>query len=131
MIGADTNVLLRYLVQDDPVAGEHAAQFFDARTPDDPAYLSTAVVIEAVGVMRRRYGIDQSQIRRLLETLLRSRDVVIESATSWRRAIDDSEQTNGDIADAIIALAALNAGADGVVTFDRRAQRLPGMLPVA
>ncbi len=47
-----------------------------------------------------------------------------------RRALWDAEDESADIADAIIAHSAIDAGCDGVVTFDKRALRLPGMLPV-
>ena len=47
-----------------------------------------------------------------------------------RRALRDAEDANVDLADAIIAHAAIDAGCDGIVTFDKAAQRLPGMLPV-
>jgi predicted nucleic-acid-binding protein len=130
MIGVDTNVLIRHLVKDDPRSAEQARQFFSERSPDDPAYISTAVVVETVSVLRRSYGVSRAEVGRVLETLLRSRDIVIQSAESLRRSVVDSEGAKSDLADAIIAHTAIDAGCDGVVTFDRRAQRLPGMLPV-
>jgi len=130
MIGVDTNVLIRHLVKDDPQQAEQARRFFTDRSPDDPAYISTAVVVETVSVLRRRYGVSRPDVVRVLETLLRSRDISIQSAASLRRAVVDAEEANTDLADAIIAHAAIDNGCDGTVTFDRRAQRLPGMLPV-
>jgi predicted nucleic-acid-binding protein len=130
MIGVDTNVMVRHLVDDDPQKAERARQFLGARSPDDPAYISTAVVVEIISVLHRKYGARREDIVRVLETLLRSRDISIESAASLRRAISDARETNTDLADAIIAHAAIDAGCDWTVTFDRRAERLPGMLPV-
>jgi predicted nucleic-acid-binding protein len=131
MIGVDTNVLIRHLVKDDPQNAERARRFLDQRSPDDPAFISTTVVIEIIYVLRRKYGVGRAEIIRILETLLRSRDISIQSAASLRRALADAEEANTDLADAIIAHTAIDAGCDGTVTLDRRAQRLPGMLPVA
>ena len=130
MIGVDTNVLVRHLVKDDPPRAEDARRFLDGRSPDDPAYVSTAVIVETISVLGRIYRVQRADIVRILETLLRSRDILIESAASLRRSLADAEEANTDIADAIIAHAAIDAGCDWTVTFDKRAQRLPGMLPV-
>jgi predicted nucleic-acid-binding protein len=81
-------------------------------------------------VLRRTYKVSRADVVSILETLLRSRDILIQSAASLRRALADSEEANTDLADAVIAHAAIDAGCDWTVTFDRRAQRLPGMLPV-
>lgn len=131
MIGVDTNVLIRHLVQDDARSAEKAGRFLGERSPDDPAYISTAVVVEVVSVLRRKYGVRPDDIAGVLETLLRSRDISIQSGASLRRALADAEEANTDLADAIIAHAAIDAGCDWTVTFDRRAQMLPGMLPIA
>lgn len=131
MIGVDTNVLIRHLVQDDGENAQRASRFLGARSSSDPAYLSTAVVVEVVSVLRHRYKASRGDIVQVLETMLRSSDVQIQSAASLRRALADAVDANSDLADAIIAHAAIDAGCDAIVTFDKRAQRLPGMLPVA
>lgn len=130
MIGVDTNVLVRHLVKHDPSRAEDARRFLDGRSPDDPAYVSTAVIVETISVLGRIYRVQRADIVRILETLLRSRDILIESAASLRRSLADAEEANTDIADAIITHAAIDAGCDWTVTFDKRAQRLPGMFPV-
>jgi len=130
MIGMDTNVLISHLVGDVPVNAALARRFLDARSPDDPAYISTGVIVESVSVLHRKYGVARADIVRILEILLRSRDISIQSAASLRSALADAEESNSDLADAIIAHAAIDAGCDWIVTFDKRAQRLPGMQPV-
>lgn len=130
MIGIDTNVLVRHLVEDDPEQAELVRRVIDARTPDDPAFVSTAVVIETIRVLKRRYRVGRSDIHRAFEALLCARELVFESGPALWRAIQDADEAGNDLADAIIAHAAIDAGCDGIVTFDKQAQRLPGMLPV-
>ena len=54
MIGIDTNVLLRFLVHDDPKQGEKARQFMTERTAEDPAYVSAVVLAEVIWFLRQR-----------------------------------------------------------------------------
>ncbi|CAN5405833.1 PIN domain-containing protein [soil metagenome] len=130
MIGVDTNVLIRHLVKDDAVQTEHARRFFEERDGEDPAYVSTEVIVELEWVLTRRYKVPRLVAHGMIRSLLNSRDILVEAAPAVRRALADSEDANAELADAIIAHAAIDAGCDGIVTFDRRAQRLPGMLPV-
>jgi predicted nucleic-acid-binding protein len=131
VIGVDTNVLLRHLVNDDPQQSPAATRFLAERGPEDPAFVSTAVLLELIWSLRRSYRLPNDDVSRIIESLLRSRDIVVQDAGAVRRALWDSRDEQADIADAVIAHAAIDAGCDGIVTFDRRAQRLPGMLPVA
>lgn len=128
MIGVDSNVLLRHLVRDDPQQARVVARFFAARGPGDPAYISIPVLLEVTWTLRRTYRLPQADIARIVGTLTRSPEIVIQNRVAVRRAIWDAVDEQADIADAIIAHTAIDAGCDGVVTFDRRAQKLPGML---
>jgi predicted nucleic-acid-binding protein len=130
MIAVDTNVLLRHLLQDDPEQSPAASRFFALRTPDDPAFVSTAALLELIWTLRSRYGYPQAAVSSVVWSLLRSRDVQVQDSAGVRRAVWDAADESADLADAIIAHAAIDAGCDSTVTFDRRAQRLPGMLPV-
>jgi predicted nucleic-acid-binding protein len=130
MIGVDSNVLVHLFVDDDDAQRALAMQFLGQRNADDPAFISTPVLVEVTWVLSRIYRVPAADIRRVVLALLRSRDVLIEAAPAVRRAIVDSEEAGTGLADAIIAHAAIDAGCDGIVTFDKRAQRLPGMLPV-
>jgi len=123
-------VILRHLLQDDARQSPIASRFLADRGPDDPAYLSTAVLLELVWTLRRRYGFPQAEVSRIVWSLSRSNDILLQDSVAVRRAVWDADDENVDLADAIIAHSAIDAGCDGVVTFDRRAQRLPGMLPV-
>jgi len=130
MIGVDTNILLRHVLQDDPVQSASASRFLATREADDPAFVSTGVLLEFIWTLRSRYRFAQSDVSQVVSSLLQSHDVVVQEAAGVRRALWDARDENADIADAIFAHTAIDAGCDGVVTFDRRAQRLPGMLPL-
>ena len=130
MIGVDTNLLLRHILQDDPIQSPSASAFLAERGPGDPAFVSTGVLLELMWTLRSRYGFPLADVSQVVWSLTRSQDILLQDATAVRRAVWDARDENAEIADAIIAQTAIDAGCDGVVTFDKRAQRLPGMLPV-
>ena len=128
MIGIDTNVLLRFLVDDDVAQNDRARRFMAERTEDDPVYLSAVVLAETVWVLRRRLGYSQTQITEMLRQLLVSVEVVVEYAGELEVTLLETEATISDLADCLVAWAALKAGCSKVVTFDRKAARaIPGM----
>jgi predicted nucleic-acid-binding protein len=130
VIGVDTNVLVRHLVRDDPDQADAASRFLAQRTAEDPVFVSVPVLVELIWTLRTRYRQPADRVLDVVESLLASADVVVESAAAVRRAVLDALESSADLADAIIAHRAIDAGCDGIVTFDRRARRLPGMLPV-
>lgn len=130
MIGVDTNVLIRHIVGDDRGQAAAAARFLAARSADDPVFVSSTVLVELIWTLGTRYRQPPAVVARIVESLLSSADVVVEGPESVRRALADAVDANADLADAIIAHRAIDAGCDGIVTFDRRARRLPGMLPL-
>ncbi|MBU2532056.1 MAG: type II toxin-antitoxin system VapC family toxin [Alphaproteobacteria bacterium] len=126
MRAVDTNILLRFVVGDDPIQFEVAARFLKARTVDDPAYVSLIVLAEMVWALDRRYGYPRESVRAVVLALLESAEVVFEEESSLSMLIAD--QVKGDIADHLVALCARRAGCMSVATFDKKAARsVPGM----
>lgn len=128
MIGVDTNVLLRFLLDDDPAQSSAARRFFAERSADDPAFLSLVTLIESVWVARRRLKRSDADVARMLRGLLGSDRVVIQHEQLVIRALRDTELSGADFADAVVAHLGVEAGCDTTVTLDRAAADLPGMI---
>lgn len=127
MIGVDTNVLLRYLLDDDPRQSPQAAAFFAARSESDPAFVSLIAIVEVVWNLRARERVPSDRVAATLRSLLTAREIVVQAPDVLRRAIRDSEAHGADIADAVIAGLDIDADCDYTVTFDKKAGALPGM----
>ena len=128
MIGVDTNILLRFLVEDDPEQNEKACHFPSQRTAEDPAYISAIVLAEMTWYLRRRLSYPQSQVLELLRLLLASAEVVVEHAGELDVFLAERNAPATDLADHPIAWASLKAGCRNIITFDRKAAgRVPGM----
>lgn len=123
MIGLDTNVLVRYLAQDDPVQTPLATELFESLTAEVPGYISQVVLVETVWVLASCYAADEERIAEVVETLLHVEMLVIEEADIAWRALRQFKQAGGDFADALIAALAGRADCKTVYSFDRGAAK--------
>jgi len=127
MIGIDTNILVRHLTRDDQQQSRRVQRFFQARSSDDPAFVSLVVVAEICWVMTKTYAYKQQQVVDSFQRLLRSDQIHFEDA-DFLTTLFFGPVIRGDIADHIIAHIAAQAGCTQTVTFDQAAaQNIPGM----
>ena len=127
MIGVDTNVLVRYIVADDEDQTRRAAAFLEgAISVDDPGFVSVVVLVELVWVLERTYRFSSDEIAGAIESVLRAEPLRIDRRAEVVEALGVFQTKQGSFADALIATLAERAGCAHVVTFDRKAARLPG-----
>lgn len=126
LIALDTNVILRYLVQDDEIQSPTADAFFDELSTERPGFISLVVVAELAWVLRRSYGLSRDRMLDLIDQLLASAGLEFEEGeTVWRAVLQ--ARGGADLADALIADTAEVFGCEEVVTFDRQAAERLGM----
>lgn len=125
MKGVDTNVLLRFLLNDDPAQSAQARALVEAETASGgELFINRAVLCETVWVLRRAYRMDKATIAAMLDALLSSEgfriedhDAALAALAAWRAGI-------ADFPDALIGHSNHVRGCTVTVTFDRRAARL-------
>ncbi|MGR3432948.1 MULTISPECIES: PIN domain-containing protein [Roseobacteraceae] len=130
MIGLDTNVLARFLMQDDPAQGAAAEALMTDLTEATPGFVCREVLVELVWVLERAYKLPRSAIAEALTGLLEARELVIETDDRAAIAVDRYRRGGAGFADQMIALAGEATGCTATVTFDRKAATLPGMQTV-
>jgi predicted nucleic-acid-binding protein len=127
LIGLDTNVVVRYLAQDDPRQSAAATRLFEhTLSPEDPGFVSAIVLCELAWVLAECYDADRVRIRGAIEGLLASRQIAVEAPDTVRRALRAWADSGADFADALIGEVAKASGASKTVTFDRAAAKLAG-----
>ncbi len=127
MIGVDTNVLVRYIVADDEDQTRRAAACLEgAISVDYPGFVSVVVLVELVWVLERTYRFSSDEIAGAIESVLRAEPLRIDRRAEVVEAFGVFQTKQGSFADALIATLAERAGCAHVVTFDRKAARLPG-----
>jgi predicted nucleic-acid-binding protein len=127
MIGLDTNVLVRYLTQDDAAQSQQATELLERRLSEaNPGFISLVAMAELVWVLDRAYRMAARQIAGAIERILQTEVFVIEKEQEVFAAMIALRQGGGSFADALIAELGLQAGCSYTLTFDIKAARLPG-----
>ena len=126
-IAADTNVLVRYLAQDDPIQSPQATQLIERQlTEADPGFVSVVAMAETVWVLDRAYGLADHEIAAAIERALQTDVLVIENEQEVFTAMIALKEGRGSFADALIGALGAKAGCSHALTFDRGASRLVG-----
>jgi predicted nucleic-acid-binding protein len=119
LIGLDTNVLVRYLVEDDPEQSPRATALVErALEQGQRLFVPQIVLCELVWVLDSVYRYPLERITTVLRDLLRARQLVIEDLDSARKALDRYSARGGDFADYLIVERCRAAGCDRVASFD-------------
>ena len=131
MIGLDANILIRHLVQDDPVQSPRASALVERRLSEaNPGFVSIVAIAEIVWVLDRVYRFSSRDIAAASEGVLQTDVLVIESEQEVFTAMIALKDGRGSFADALIGALGAKAGCSRTLTFDRKALRLPDFEPL-
>jgi len=124
MKGIDTNVLLRFLLNDDPVQSAAAKAFVDAHTEaGGTIFVNRVVLCETVWVLTRGYRYGKDAVAGMLDALLDTEGVLVEDRPQVAAAVA-LWRSGAGFADALIGRTNTQAGCAATLTFDRKAARL-------
>ena len=124
MIGLDTNILVRYIVQDDPEQALTATRLIETRcTQQSTGFVSIVLLVELVWVLAAAYEYDKQVIVSVIAQVLRTTEFTVEDGELVWLALRDFESGNADFADCLIAHRNHARGCETTFTFDRKAAR--------
>lgn len=130
MIGLDTNVLVRYFTQDDPIQSRIANAFVARLSIDEPGFISVIVVAEVAWVLESVYRLSDLEIAAVIEQLLQADALIVDCEQDVYMALAALRSGMGSFADALIAALGAKAGCSSTVTFDAKALRIPGFADI-
>ena len=120
MTGLDTNVLVRYLTQDDPAQVRKANALIDGAVREgERLHLDVVVLCEVVWVLRGAYEIKKEGVADALEKILDAAQFHIEDRDLLREAVDAFRGGQGDFSDYVLGLRNRRAGCGATATFDK------------
>ncbi|WP_424930754.1 PIN domain-containing protein [Amaricoccus tamworthensis] len=126
MIGLDTNILVRFLVQDDPKQADMANSLISRCSTRQPGFIGREALVEMVWVLERAYGQSAAAIAATLFGFLESEELVLENAEDVAVAAEAYGSGVADFADHMILAATQRSGCTTLYTFDRKAARANG-----
>ena len=128
MIGLDTNILVRYITQDDEAQAALANRLIEAScTKQTPGHVAQIVLCELVWVLCRAYGYGKQQIIPVIERLLSAAEIEVQHEGIARAALEAWRNGPADYSDYLIALANQAAGCEVTYSFDSRLAQHPGV----
>jgi predicted nucleic-acid-binding protein len=140
VIAIDTNVLLRYLLNDDKAQAKRASALI---LGDTPVLITDVVLVETIWTLKgKRYNLDKEAIIKVVHSLFAEPNIVFENGPTVWRAVSDyknaisiksgGKRKEADFPDALIVNKARHIAEttglpfEGVYTFDAAAQQIPG-----
>jgi predicted nucleic-acid-binding protein len=127
VIGLDTNVIVRYLAQDDARQSAAATRLIEGSlTAESRGFISIVTLAEVVRVMASNYRATRATVADIVEGLLTAPQLMLEHADALWRALGLYRESKADFSDAVIVELGRDAGCSATVTFDRNAAAHPG-----
>ena len=127
MEALDANVILRYLVGDNPEQETAARALLDGLTPGNPGFVCREVVIEVAWVLERSYSFSRTRVAEAVMELTASDSLIVENSDDVAAAAHRYRQGSVGLSDLMILTAAERMGATPLHTFDRRLARMQGV----
>ena len=126
MTGLDTNILIRYLTQDDPEQSKKATYEIEKKlNAGDEFFVADIVLCELVWVLESAYGYVQQKIVPVLERILRTKQFHFQNKDLLWQSLSDYQNKKGDFADHLIGRVNHNSGCREILTFDARLKNHP------
>ncbi|HEY6420879.1 MAG TPA: type II toxin-antitoxin system VapC family toxin [Candidatus Binataceae bacterium] len=126
MKALDTNVLLRYLLRDDPAQARTAKSFIDREcSAEAPGFINRIVLCETVWVLERGYSYSRDAVYEVLGNLLLAQQLAIEDRDEALAALREYRE-GADFSDSMIAAINRRLGCEYTATFDQKAGRREG-----
>lgn len=127
MIGLDTNVLVRYIMQDDIKQSPKATKLMESLSVETPGFAPIVAIVELVWVLESSYDLSRQQVSQAVDLLLRAKPLVVERADLVAKALRTFNAGTADFADCLIERTAASFGCERTMTFDKGAAKTAGM----
>lgn len=119
MIALDTNVLVRFLVEDDAAQSERAARLIERAIKEETSLLIPDIVLaEVAWVLTRSYEFNKRELVAIFHKLMAAKHLAFSSSAAVWSALDGWERGKGDFADYLLRAQAEARGCDRIATLD-------------
>jgi predicted nucleic-acid-binding protein len=123
MIGIDTNILVRYLTNDDIEQSLAVANLLEHYSSSESSiYINNVVLCEVIWVLESGYKYPKDQISNALKLVLQTPEFAFDNHALVVKALYEYEQSNGaDFSDILISFTNKNNGCETTYSFDKKA----------
>lgn len=131
MKGLDTNVVVRYLVQDDPMQSAIASHLIEQECSEtEQGFICHIVLCEIIWVLKTCYKVPKENLVEIICTLMEVKQLSIQEPQTVWEALQIYQQSNADFSDVLLTKVNQLNGCECTVSFDAKAAKLPGMMHI-
>jgi predicted nucleic-acid-binding protein len=127
VIGLDTNVLVRYITQDDAKQSALASKLIEGLNDTSPGFVTLVTLVELAWVLESSYNFSRLQFAEVMQTLISVDAIKIDRAAAVASAVRSYISSSADFSDCLIERLSVNAGCQRTMTFDKAAAKSAGM----
>jgi predicted nucleic-acid-binding protein len=117
----DANVIVRYIVEDDPGQTRTAARYIERHAEaGDALFLPTSVILETEWVLRSVYKFAKDDVIAVFVGLLEAREITFQDEGSLERALHRFRELDLDFADCLHLATAQTFDRLPLATFEKK-----------
>lgn len=124
MIGIDTNILVRFHIQDNEEQFTKAKELIDSATNANPVHIDNVVLVEWSWVLLRAYKVPKKKVIEEIEIFINAGDVLLEKQEICRKAVKAFKNSSADFTDCLIGALNKEHNCQTTYTFDKKASNL-------
>jgi predicted nucleic-acid-binding protein len=128
VIGLDTNVLVRYITQDDNKQAALANALIENLDDASPGFVTLVTLVELSWVLESAYHFTRQQFAEVMQTLMTVDTIKLDRAAVIASAVRVYAASKADFSDCLIERLSANAGCERTMTFDKAAAKMAGMI---
>jgi predicted nucleic-acid-binding protein len=128
VIGLDTNVLVRYITQDDNKQAALANALIESLDDASLGFVTLVTVVELSWVLESAYNFTRQQFAEVMQTLMAVDTIKLDRAAVVASAVRMYAVSNADFSDCLIERLSASAGCERTMTFDKAAAKMAGMV---
>jgi predicted nucleic-acid-binding protein len=122
MIGLDTNILVRYLAQDDEKQSKLVTKLIEKKyDKDNYCFINHIVLCELVWVLQGAYKVDKQKTINIIEQLLHTSQFTCQAPDIIWSALKNYRNGSADFADYITSSINKHQGCEHTLSFDKKA----------
>jgi predicted nucleic-acid-binding protein len=127
LIGIDTNILVRYITQDDKIQSEIATKFIENYCSNgNKIFINHLVICELVWVLKKCYKLSKPKTINIIQHILQISQFSIENPQIIWQTLTDYKKGSADFADYVVGRTNIYNNCEETITFDKKASKSKG-----
>ncbi|PKL37188.1 MAG: VapC toxin family PIN domain ribonuclease [Spirochaetae bacterium HGW-Spirochaetae-1] len=122
MKALDTNIIIRFLVNDDKKQGEAVKTLFlKTEKKGESFFITNTVLLETIYVLDSVYEYERKEILNALELMSMMKIIIFENPDVVHHLINSGRKSKTELEDLLIGIIAKEYGCESTITFDKKA----------